>query len=89
MRPAAQSYKSELAAVEMNSSGKTRIAVGARRSGASALASAPERIELLRERDVVEGMTALQRSCRVGESVSLVVLDFADAFRTVRLLQVE
>ena len=89
MRPAAQSYKSELAAVGKDPCGKTRITVGARRSGGNALASAPERIELPRERDVVEGMTALQRSCRVGESVSLVVLDFADAFRTVRLLQVE
>ena len=81
--------QNKLAAVEKKSSGKMRIIVDARRCGANALASAPERIELPGARDVVEGVTALQRSCGVGESVSLVVLDFADAFRTVRLLQEE
>ena len=68
---------------------KHRLIHDLSRSGVNHLVKLPERQVLPRLDDITSRLKILMRTCRAGEEVEIMVLDFKDAFKQLRVAEEE
>ena len=64
---------------------KVRIIVDMRRSGINGMMKVFERVVLPRVSDVASALKELLKHARVGETPEFYIIDFSDAFYTLKL----